>query len=120
MSRERVTEPYTLPHQTSALAEHPDWAATDLSSLRCVYGKSAYARHPSVQGDPPGSCPSATACPRPARSSAATAPTRPREMARVGNGRLLPGHRLRVLDPDSGRDLAVGRGGRARGRRRRR
>ena len=26
MARERVTEPYTLPHQTGALEEHPDWA----------------------------------------------------------------------------------------------
>jgi fatty-acyl-CoA synthase len=26
MARERVTEPYTLPHQTAALEEHPDWA----------------------------------------------------------------------------------------------
>ena len=51
MSRERVTEPYSLPHQTAALEEHPDWASTDLSSLTCVYGKSAYARHPSVHGD---------------------------------------------------------------------
>ena len=46
MARERVTEPYTLPHQTGALEEHPAWATTDLSSLRCVYGKSAFARHP--------------------------------------------------------------------------
>ncbi|MET0903351.1 MAG: AMP-binding protein, partial [Acidimicrobiales bacterium] len=38
MARERVTEPYTLPHQTGALEEHPDWATTDLTSLRCVYG----------------------------------------------------------------------------------
>jgi acyl-CoA synthetase (AMP-forming)/AMP-acid ligase II len=52
LARERVTEPYTLPHQTVALAEHPDWQATDLSSLRCVYGKSAFARHPTVHGDP--------------------------------------------------------------------
>ncbi|MGH2686097.1 MAG: class I adenylate-forming enzyme family protein, partial [Actinomycetota bacterium] len=34
MARERATEPYSLPHQTQALAEHPDWASTDLSSLR--------------------------------------------------------------------------------------
>ena len=36
MERERVTEPYCLPHQTAALEEHPDWLRTDLSSLRCV------------------------------------------------------------------------------------
>ena len=54
MERERVTEPYTLPHQTGALAEHPSWSTTDLSSLRCVYGKGASARHPTVTGDPEG------------------------------------------------------------------
>ena len=51
MARERVTEPYTLPHQTAALEEHTDWASTDLSSMTCVFGKSAFARHPSVSGD---------------------------------------------------------------------
>ena len=34
MARERVTEPYSLPHQTGALEEHPAWATTDLSSLQ--------------------------------------------------------------------------------------
>ena len=46
MARERVTEPYSLPHQTAALAEHPGWETTDLSSLRCVFGKSAFAAPP--------------------------------------------------------------------------
>ena len=52
MARERVTEPYVLPHQGAALAEHPDWETTDLSSLREIYGKSVFHRHPSVDGDP--------------------------------------------------------------------
>src|SRR3546814_17781225 len=51
LERERVTEPYTLPHQTALLEEHPSWAGADLSALKCVYGKSAFARHPSVDGD---------------------------------------------------------------------
>ncbi len=46
MAREHVTEPYSLPHQTAAITEHPDWLTTDLSSLKKVYGKSAFARHP--------------------------------------------------------------------------
>ena len=52
MARERVTEPYTLPHQARALAEHPDWLTTDLSALRQVYGKSVFTRHPTVQRRP--------------------------------------------------------------------
>ncbi len=51
LERERVTEPYTLPHQARALSEHPDWDSTDLSALREVYGKSVFTRHPSVHGD---------------------------------------------------------------------
>ena len=81
LARERVTEPYTLPHQARALFEHPDWDATDLSSLREVYGKSVFTRHPTVAGRPDaGRCPSATACRRPAPSWPPTAGTtrRPR------------------------------------------
>lgn len=52
MERERVTEPYPLPHQARTLADHPAWPTTDLSSLRCVYGKAVFARHPTVTGDP--------------------------------------------------------------------
>jgi fatty-acyl-CoA synthase len=107
MSRERVTEPYTLPHQTSALAEHPDWAGTDLSSLRCVYGKSAYARHPSVQGDPHWVMPVGYGLSETCAFVSGHRSDTPRELARVGNGPLLPGTRLRVLDRDSGRDLEV-------------
>jgi fatty-acyl-CoA synthase len=107
MSRERVTEPYTLPHQTGALEEHPDWATTDLSSLTCVYGKSAFARHPSVKGDtgwlmPVGYGMSETCAFVCSHWSDAT-----REAARRSMGTLLPGTQLRVVDPDTGRALGV-------------
>jgi fatty-acyl-CoA synthase len=107
MSRERVTEPYTLPHQTAALEEHPDWATTDLSSLTCVYGKSAYARHPSVKGDtgwlmPVGYGLSETCAFVASHWSDAT-----REATRRSMGKLLPGVQLRVIDPGTGRALAV-------------
>lgn len=107
MSRERVTEPYTLPHQTAALEEHPDWATTDLSSLRCVFGKSAFARHPSVHGDtnwimPVGYGLSETCAFVFTHCSDAT-----REATRRSMGTLLPGTQLRVIDPDTGRALGV-------------
>src|SRR3546814_9968144 len=38
LERERVTEPYTLPHQTALLEEPPSWARADLSALKCVFG----------------------------------------------------------------------------------
>jgi fatty-acyl-CoA synthase len=107
MARERVTEPYTLPHQTVALAEHPDWAATDLSSLRCVYGKGAYARHPRVEGDPGWIMPVGYGLSETCAFVSAHPSDTPRERAKVGHGTLLPGARLRVVDPDTGAVLGV-------------
>jgi len=111
MARERVTEPYTLPHQTAALEEHPDWAATDLSSLRCVYGKSAFARHPTVEGDPGWVMPVGYGLSETCASFVSHRSSTPRELTRQSIGRLLPGNRLRVVDPGSGRSLGVGEEG---------
>ncbi|HEU5084449.1 MAG TPA: class I adenylate-forming enzyme family protein [Acidimicrobiales bacterium] len=111
LARERVTEPYTLPHQTAALAEHPDWPAADLSSLRCVYGKGAYARHPSVDGDPGWIMPVGWGMSETCAFVCAHPSDTPRERAKVGHGALLPGVRLRVVDWESGRLLGVGEEG---------
>jgi acyl-CoA synthetase (AMP-forming)/AMP-acid ligase II len=107
MARERVTEPYTLPHQTAAIAEHPDWATTDLSALRCVYGKSAYARHPSVDGDAGWIMPVGWGMSETCAFISAHPSDTPRERAKDGHGALLPGARLRVVDPDTGKALGV-------------
>jgi fatty-acyl-CoA synthase len=107
MARERVTEPYTLPHQTVALAEHPDWAATDLSSLRNVYGKGAFARHPRVEGDPGWIMPVGWGMSETCAFVSAHPWDTPRARAKVGHGALLPGARLRVVDPDTGRALGI-------------
>ncbi|MDD9370220.1 MAG: class I adenylate-forming enzyme family protein [Acidimicrobiales bacterium] len=111
MARERVTEPYTLPHQTAALAEHPDWDGTDLSALRCVYGKSRYARHPTVDGDPAWIMPVGWGMSETCAFVSAHPSDTPRERAKVGHGALLPGTRLRVVDPDTGALLGVGEEG---------
>lgn len=107
LARERVTEPYTLPHQTAALAEHPDWAASDLSAVRCAYGKGAYARHPSVHPDPGWIMPVGYGLSETCSFVAGYRSDDTREQVRIGSGRLLPGTRLRVVDPDSGRVLGV-------------
>jgi acyl-CoA synthetase (AMP-forming)/AMP-acid ligase II len=108
MAKERVTEPYTLPHQTAALEEHPDWPAADLSSLRCVYGKSAFARHPSVQqGDTSWQMPVAFGLSETCTGFASHYSSTPRELLKASMGRLTPGSRLRVVDPDDGRELAA-------------
>jgi fatty-acyl-CoA synthase len=109
MERERVTEPYTLPHQTAVLEEHPAWASADLSSLTCVYGKSAFARHPSVvHADPGWFMPVGYGLSETCAFFVTHWWSTPRELAKESMGTLLPGNQLRVVDPDSGRPLAVG------------
>jgi len=107
LARERVTEPYTLPHQTAALAELAEWAATDLSSLRCVYGKSAYARHPAVDGDPTWIMPVGYGLSETCAFVAGHRSDATREAARNGSGPLMPGAAVRILGAD-GALLGVG------------
>lgn len=105
LARERVTEPYTLPHQANALAEHPDWESTDLSSLREVYGKSVFTRHPSVDGDTAWNMPVAFGMSETCASVVSHRWDTPRDEMKRSTGRLLPGVRLRIVDPDTGADL---------------
>jgi fatty-acyl-CoA synthase len=105
MERERVTEPYSLPHQTAALEEHPAWATTDLSSLRCVFGKSAFARHPTVQGDTAWNMPVGYGLSETCAFFVGHPFDAPRELRTQSMGRLLPGNELRVVDPDTGTAL---------------
>lgn len=105
MARERVTEPYTLPHQTAALEEHPAWAVADLSSLRSVYGKSAFARHPSVDGDKAWNMPVAYGLSETCTGFASHYSSTPRELLKASSGRLIPESRLRVVDPDDRHEL---------------
>lgn len=107
MARERVTEPYALPHQTGALAEHPDWTGTDLSSLRYVFGKSAFARHPSVDGDTSWNMPVGYGLSETCAFFTSHWSDTPRHLLKTSMGKLLPGNQLRVIDPDSGRTLGT-------------
>lgn len=105
MAREQVTEPYTLPHQTGALEEHPDWATTDLSSLRYVFGKSAFARHPTVTGDTTWNMPVGYGLSETCAFFFSHWSDTPRELLKRSMGKLLPGNELRVVDPHTGRVL---------------
>jgi acyl-CoA synthetase (AMP-forming)/AMP-acid ligase II len=102
MARERVTEPYCLPHQTAALAEHPDWLTTDLSSLKQVFGKSAFARHPSVEGDTDWQMTVSFGMSETNTAVMGHAWDAGREAVKHSMGRLLPGYELRIVDPDTG------------------
>jgi fatty-acyl-CoA synthase len=111
IERERVTEPYSLPHQTGALEEHPAWATTDLSSLRCVFGKSAFARHPSVQGDTNWNMPVGYGLTETCAFFFTHWSDTPRELLKQSMGRLLPGNQLRIVDPDTGAELGAAEDG---------
>lgn len=102
LERERVTEPYTLPHQAAALREHPDWESTDLSSLREVYGKSVFTRHPTVDGDTSWTMPIAYGMSETCASIVSHCWSNTRDEMKASTGRLQPGVRLRVVDPDTG------------------
>jgi acyl-CoA synthetase (AMP-forming)/AMP-acid ligase II len=105
MARERVTEPYSLPHQTAAIAEHPDWPATDLSSLKKVFGKSAFARHPTVDGDTSWQMTVSYGLSETNTAVMGHAWDAGRDAVKHSMGRLLPGYELRIVDPETGRVL---------------
>ncbi|HVV76310.1 MAG TPA: class I adenylate-forming enzyme family protein [Mycobacteriales bacterium] len=111
MERERVTEPYTLPHQARALAEHPSWETTDLSSLRCVFGKSVFAKHPTVTGDPGWQMPVGWGMSETCAFISAYPSSSSREEMKASLGRLLPGNQLKVVDPGTGEAVAAGEEG---------
>ena len=103
MARERVTEPYTLPHQARALAEHPDWLNTDLSALRQVYGKSVFTRHPTVQGDASWQMPVGWGMSETCAFVSAHPSNAGREAMQRSLGRILAGSELAVLDLEPSR-----------------
>jgi fatty-acyl-CoA synthase len=105
IARERVTEPYSLPHQTAALVEHPNWESADLSSLKCVFGKSAFARHPTVNGDTSWQMPVGYGLSETNTQFATHGCDAGRELVKQSIGRLMPGNELRIIDPDTGRIL---------------
>ncbi|MEX2294159.1 MAG: class I adenylate-forming enzyme family protein [Acidimicrobiales bacterium] len=111
MANERVTEPYALPHQTGALEEHPDWATADLSSLKYVFGKSAFARHPTVDGDTTWNMPVGYGLSETCAFFVSHLSDTPRELLKQSMGRLLPGNELRIVDPETGRVLGTNEDG---------
>jgi acyl-CoA synthetase (AMP-forming)/AMP-acid ligase II len=49
MTRERVTFPYAWPHQWKQLMEAPNWASSDLSSVRYLDPDQPLSSHPSIR-----------------------------------------------------------------------
>lgn len=112
IEKEQVTEPYALPHHTGAMEEHPDWAGADFSAVRCVSGRSPFARHPSVTGRDPNwhgvwAYGASETCAISITHYANTDPA----ILTASAGRLLPGNMLRVVDTNSGAILGAGEEG---------
>jgi fatty-acyl-CoA synthase len=111
IERERVTEPYTIPHQARALEEHPDWPTRDLSSCTKVFGKSVFTRHPTVTGDATWNMPVGYGLSETCAFFAAHPSSATRELMKQSIGRLLPGNEMRVVEPETGRVLGPNKEG---------
>jgi acyl-CoA synthetase (AMP-forming)/AMP-acid ligase II len=73
-----------------------------------VYGKGAFARHPTVTGDPTWLMPVGYGLSETCAFFVSHAHDADRDSTKRSMGRLLPGNELRVVDPASGAVLGVG------------
>jgi fatty-acyl-CoA synthase len=110
IERERITTLHAWPHQEKALAEHPDAARRDLSSLRHLRFSSPLARLAGVEKDEWGIDASYGLSETFTLASALPA-TAPLEQRQACHGRALAGMELRIVDPESGAQLAAGEAG---------
>ncbi len=101
MEAERVTFPVAWPHQWAALEAAPNWATTDLSSLRYVDRTTAIGRHPTVK--------TTYTEPRAAYGNTETftittcfAHDTPPDVVANTHGEVLPGNTVKVVDPLTG------------------
>ncbi|WP_280271261.1 class I adenylate-forming enzyme family protein [Nocardia wallacei] len=107
MQAERVNFPVAWPHQWAQLEGAPNWAATDLASLRFVDVATAAARHPSVSttytepGHAYGNTETFTI------TTCFPANT-PEEEIAGSSGVPLPGNTVKIVDPLTGAVLARG------------
>jgi acyl-CoA synthetase (AMP-forming)/AMP-acid ligase II len=76
-----------------------------------VFGKSAFARHPTVRGDTTWNMPVGYGMSETCAIFAIHSWDAPRESKKQSTGRLLPGNELRVVDPDTGAELGPGEHG---------
>jgi fatty-acyl-CoA synthase len=110
MARHGVSFLFAWPHQWAQLTSAANWHATDLSSLRYIDVDSPIARHASVRSEwiEPRHCYGNTET---FTISTAYPANTPRETAHNSHGVPLPGNSIKIVDPLSGRILAVGERG---------
>jgi fatty-acyl-CoA synthase len=107
---ERATTIHAWPHQDKAMAEHPDAARRDLSTVRHVEFSSPLAKLAGIEKDEWGTYGSYGLSETFTIASSIPA-SAPAELRESTSGRVLPGNALRVVDPQSGAPLARGEKG---------
>jgi acyl-CoA synthetase (AMP-forming)/AMP-acid ligase II len=110
MELERVNLPVGWPHQWTRLEEAPNWAQTDLSSLKYIDPLYPLARHPTVTTnwiEPRWSYGNTETFTIVTSFPANT----PEEIAGETHGAALPGAVVKVVDPLSGEILPRGQSG---------
>ena len=110
MEAERVTRAFAWPHQYEQLTAAPNWASTDLSSLRYVDARTPLGQHPTVSSTwrEPMETFGNTECFTIITSYPSDTP---REIAEGTHGAVLPGNVLKIVDPLSGVTLPRGERG---------
>ncbi len=107
---ERITTVHAWPHQEKALAEHPDAARRDLSSVRKLRASSPLAKLAGIEKDAWGPD-AAYGCSETFTIATALPASAPADRRRASHGLPLAGMIVRIVDPETGRELPRGRAG---------
>jgi fatty-acyl-CoA synthase len=110
IERERATALHAWPHQSKALAEHPDAARRDLRSVRKVDFATPIAKLAGIAKDEYGTGASYGLSETFTIASMLPADA-PLELRRTTHGRALPGTQIRIVDPATGGPLPAGQPG---------
>ena len=107
IERERATAVHAWPHQSKALAEYPDAARRDLSSVRKLDFSTPVARLAGIERDEYGT--TASYGLSETFTIASMLPVdAPPELRRRTHGRALPGMEIRIVDPETGAPVPTG------------
>ncbi len=110
IERERVTALHAWAHQQRAMAEHPSVPTRDLSTLVRIDPQSPLARRARLAGASWGLQGSYGLSETFTIFSTLPADA-PLALRQQANGRPLPGNQLRIVDPESGREVPAGQPG---------
>jgi fatty-acyl-CoA synthase len=110
IERERATTVHAWPHQEKSMAEHPEAARRDLSSVRHVEFANPLARVIPLEHDEWGMYGSYGLSETFTLATALDARA-PADLRQQSHGDVLAGNELRIVDPDSGVPLRDGEKG---------